>query len=135
MGTRSIQLGCIAAFSAAGVDAAPAQVSALASPTPKAGGSFGTAVAGVPDVNGDGIDDVVVGANKEGPLTSSEGRAYIISGANGLVLRILVSPHPEPDGEFGECVTGVPDLDGDGRGHVVVGAPELRQSAYDGPWV
>ncbi len=109
---------------AASTASAVGQISTLASPGAKPGGAFGTAVAGVPDVNGDGLGDIVVGANAEGLGTSSEGHAYIYSGANGALLRILLSPHPEPDGEFGECVAGVPDVNGDGRGDVVIGAPE-----------
>ena len=88
----------------------------LDSPNPQADGLFGTGAARLPDVNGDGIDDVVVGALRE---ASDAGRAYIFSGANGAVLHTLVEPSPA-SGRFGSAVAGLADVNGDGRGDVVV---------------
>lgn len=97
-------------------------------------GEFGNAIGGVPDVNGDGRGDVVVGAFGEGPNDSAEGRAYIFSGATGARLRTLISPAPISFGEFGSAAAGVPDLDSDGRGDVVIGAVsegvEIEGRAY-----
>jgi hypothetical protein len=103
--------------------AASGQTSTLASGHPEQGGGFGTVVASVPDVNGDGVDDVIVGAfgQKVGAILGA-GRVTIHSGANGAVLRTLVSPNKQTTGWFGGAVAGVPDLTGDGRGDVVVGA-------------
>ncbi len=87
---------------------------------------FGAAVAGVPDTDGDGVVDLLVGANWEAPPRSRfrEGRAYLFSGATGALLHELASLSPDRDGEFGRAVAGVPDADGDGRGDLLVGAPE-----------
>ncbi|MCA9285389.1 MAG: FG-GAP repeat protein [Phycisphaerales bacterium] len=87
-------------------------------------GNFGHAVAGIPDLDGDGLDDVIVGAPGENPAGFSEaGRIYIYSGATGDLIRVNSSPSDTLNGHFGWAVTGVPDLNGDGRGDYVVGAP------------
>ena len=97
---------------------------ALASPSPEEDGTFGFAVAGVPDVDGDGRGDLLVGAPDEDPGASPEGagRAYVFSGADGSLLRVLASPNQEGGGSFGVSVAGVADADGDGRGDLLVGA-------------
>ena len=93
----------------------------LASPDQDRFGSFGYSVAGVPDADGDGRSDLLVGAPGDGPL--SPGRAYLVSGVNGALLYELVSPNEQFDGNFGYSVAGIPDADGDGarrpprRGH------------------
>ncbi|MCC6659384.1 MAG: FG-GAP repeat protein [Phycisphaerales bacterium] len=91
---------------------------------PAAGGHFGESVSGVSDTDGDGRGDVVVGAPGESPAwVEGCGQAYLFSGAGGSLIRRFYSPGREPRGSFGECVAGVPDLDGDGRGDLAIGAP------------
>jgi hypothetical protein len=92
----------------------------LSSPNPQNDGRFGAAVAAMPDANGDGIPDVVVGAPRE---FNRSGRVYVFSGATGVLLRQVQSPGIETDGRFGEAVAGLPDFNADGRGDFVVGAP------------
>ncbi|MCA9441885.1 MAG: FG-GAP repeat protein [Candidatus Omnitrophica bacterium] len=96
----------------------------LSSPNEEQGGAFGSSVSGVPDVNGDGYGEVVVGAkyDRSGPQLERTGRAYIFDGSNGELLQNLVSPHGLETGWFGSSVSGVPDVNGDGSGDVVVGA-------------
>ncbi|MGE0478901.1 MAG: dockerin type I domain-containing protein [Phycisphaerae bacterium] len=98
----------------------------LASPNEEAGGEFGRAVAGLRDATGDGRGDIVVGAWLEdpGPSPINAGRAYIFSGASGALTAALVSPNEELAGIFGRAVAGVPDVDGDGAGDVLAGAPQ-----------
>lgn len=88
-------------------------------------GLFGRSVAAVPDVDGDGVDDLLVGADNEAAAGSPEGAglAYVYSGATGELVRTFASPNEEVGGAFGFSVAGVPDLDGDGRGDLLVGAP------------
>ncbi|MEP0842594.1 MAG: FG-GAP repeat protein [Phycisphaerae bacterium] len=102
-------------------------VAALNSPNPESDGLFGYSVSGIPDVNGDGKADFIIGAFREDVPASpaalvDAGRAYLYSGADGTLLRTLVSPNPLSVGCFGYSVAGVPDVNGDGRGDVVVGA-------------
>jgi len=94
-------------------------LSTLMSPNAEAGGEFGCSVSGIPDANGDGRGDVVVGAHYE----QWGGRAYIFSGSDGTLLSTLVSPNEETSGRFGNSVCGILDVNGDGRGDVIVGAP------------
>lgn len=91
------------------------------SPNPVANGRFGAAVAGIGDLDGDGLGDVLVGAPGEsvGGL-SRAGRAYAFSGAGGGLLFSLVDPQPGADDAFGKLVAGVPDVDGDGIEDVIV---------------
>jgi hypothetical protein len=95
----------------------------LGSPNPESGGLFGSSVAAVPDVDGDGYEDLLIGAPGE-PVGAAAraGRVYLFSGASGALLRTFVSGYAEPDGYFGRAVAGLPDVDFDGRGDVVVGA-------------
>jgi len=98
----------------------------IASPNPDTSGRFGRSVSGVPDVNGDGRGDVVVGAFQENPgaSPSNSGRAYVFSGADGSLLRTLASPNEVANGNFGRAVAGVPDVNGDLFGDVIVGSDE-----------
>jgi hypothetical protein len=89
-------------------------------PAPQFDMRFGAAVAAVPDVDGDGFDDILVGA----PRTNNrEGRAFLYSGRTGQLLRRFQSPGGHEDGRFGYAVAGIPDVTGDGRGDVLIGAP------------
>jgi hypothetical protein len=95
----------------------------LISPSPSSPGYFGVALP-VPDLHGDGIDDIVVGAALEdSPGELYTGRAYVFSGTNFALDRPLDSPNPQPYAAFGAMVWGIPDVDGDSGGDVLVSAP------------
>ncbi|MCA9433567.1 MAG: FG-GAP repeat protein, partial [Candidatus Omnitrophica bacterium] len=98
---------------------------ALQSSEPMHTGQFGASVSSVPDVNGDSLDEIAIGAPGEhlpaDPETS--GRVHLFDGATGSLLRILDSPNPIEIGEFGSEVRGISDVNGNGSGDVIVGAP------------
>lgn len=109
----------------------------LASTHPEQYGEFGSVVAAVPDLNGDGKQDIIVGAvNETVQGQAGAGRAYVYSGATGALIRVLISPHFQGNGWFGSSVAGVADVNGDGKGDLVVGASDEGNTGpnnYDGP--
>jgi hypothetical protein len=86
--------------------------------------SFGTSVSGAGDVNGDGYDDVIVGAPSFDAGEQSEGRAYVYLGsANGLSLTAdWTVESNQVFADFGWSVCGAGDVNGDGFDDVIVGA-------------
>ena len=82
--------------------------------------SFGSAVAGGQDVDGDGTPDFVIGAPNQNGL---QGAAYVFKGSNGTLLRSLRGPR-QKFAKFGTSVALTPDVSGDGRPDILVGAPD-----------
>ena len=85
-----------------------------------AGDNFGTSVSGAGDVNGDGLDDLIVGANLDDNNGSNSGSARVFSGADGSVLYTFDGD--SADDWFGASVSGAGDVDGDGFADLIVGA-------------
>jgi hypothetical protein len=85
------------------------------------GEQYGRAVSGAGDVDGDGRDDIVVGApGADLPLIDA-GRAEVRSGSTGALLHSLAGASAHD--AFGSAVAGVGDLDQDGHADLIVGAP------------
>ncbi|MBK8979773.1 MAG: FG-GAP repeat protein [Planctomycetes bacterium] len=82
---------------------------------------FGAALDVVPDVDGDGFADLVAGNRATWPDPRPTG-AVVLSGRTFQVIRQVLRGVPSGE-EFGRAVAGVDDLDGDGRGDVILGAP------------
>jgi hypothetical protein len=85
---------------------------------------FGTLVTTAGDVNGDGYDDVIVGAPFYDNGEIDEGRGYLYQGsAAGLnATADWTAEGDQADANFGSSVSTAGDVDGDGYADVVVGA-------------
>src|SRR3989304_2451371 len=67
-------------------------------PNPQAGAEFGSSMAFVGDVNGDGVPDLLVVAPKQDVGANLEqGQAYLISGAPGALILTLDNPFPQTE--------------------------------------
>jgi len=86
---------------------------------------FGSAVAAAGDVNGDGFGDVIIGAPRYANGQEDEGRAFVY---HGSALGLGAAPAWTAEGNqagalFGHAVAAAGDVNGDGFGDVIVGAP------------
>lgn len=96
------------------------------------GEHFGLSIADAGDIDGDGIDDAIVGAPTPGipPVLGQSGRFAILSGKDGKILvdvEGIVGEGEESDG-LGYAVGSVDDITGDGRDEVIVGAPAAHKN-------
>ncbi len=86
---------------------------------------FGTSVASAGDVNGDGYDDVIVGAPDGTGLQAVAGRALVyFGGASPNAVADLTVLGKVTGDNFGASVAGPGDFNGDGFDDIVVGAPD-----------
>ena len=81
---------------------------------------WGWDVAGAGDINGDGFDDVIVGARQ---WSANTGKAVVLLGSAAGLDSTGVELDGGGSGQFGYAVAGAGDINGDGFDDVVVGEP------------
>jgi len=90
----------------------------------QASANFGAAVAGANDVNGDGYDDVAVGARTFDNGQTDEGRVFVYHGSTtGLsATASWTAESNQASSNFGCSVASAGDVNGDGYADLIVGA-------------
>src|SRR5688572_3774205 len=100
---------------------------------------FGWSVSDAGDVNGDGVDDLIVGAIL---AHSHSGGSYVVFGTrHGFPAELKLSTLNGSNGfkltgeangdRAGFSVSAAGDVNGDGFGDLIIGAPQPNEYAYD----
>ena len=107
-----------------------------------AGDSSSESVSNAGDINGDGFDDVIIGARSADPNGNNSGSSYVVFGrASGFDATMDLSDLDGSNGfrldgeatydRAGYSVSSAGDVNGDGFDDLIVGAPNAESNYYD----
>ena len=96
-------------------------------------GLFGVSISTAGDVNGDGYDDVIVGAYGNDVGGQDAGRAYIYFGGSSMddSADVILSGE-KPGDRFGKSVATAGDINGDGYADIIIGATHAGPGSATG---
>ena len=87
------------------------------------GDNYGNSVSSAGDVNGDGYDDIIIGAPYNDGIAANAGRAYIYyGGLNVNTIADITLSGESAMNYFGYSVSSAGDVNGDGYSDVIIGA-------------
>ncbi len=103
----------------------------------------GRSVSAAGDVNGDGIDDMLIGAPFADPNGNSSGASYVVFGSSGFVSGTLELSALDGSNGFvlngvaggdnsGRSVSAAGDINGDGVDDLLIGAPTTSHNQFAG---
>ena len=93
-------------------------------------GDFGISIADTGDMNGDGYDDIAVGAS--GPINS--GGVFVFAGGPKMDENFDAAATFNVTSLFGQAIASVGDINGDGLSDILVGAPSYKWDEDRGYW-
>jgi len=94
---------------------------------------FGEAVASAGDINGDGVEDLIIGTPRHDLNGTNSGKAAVYSGVTGGMLLEFIGA--TIGDRLGHAVAGAGDVDIDGYDDVIVGAPYWGEENHGAAYV
>lgn len=97
--------------------------------TPVSGMEFGESIYMLPDINGDGCDELLIGAPLANAPGSESGKVYLRLGGSQLTVLADYTWNGPANGRFGWAIAPIGDVNNDGDADWAVGEPLANNAA------